>query len=69
MLMADIYTLHYIYIIFDIYKLYIGVWNLEDGEKFETMCKLIAPRYDMKVEDFKEDGYELKFFRLFSYTC
>lgn len=45
-----------------------GVWNKEDAEVFISFAKEISKRYDLNPDDWKLDGYELKFFYLFAFT-
>jgi len=46
-----------------------GVWDKKDADAFLSIAKAICPRYEVKPEEFKEDGVELAFFYKFSFTA
>lgn len=35
-------------------------WDIKDAEKFVNLAKVIATRYDEKVDEWKPDGIQLK---------
>lgn len=46
-----------------------AVWDKKDADAFLAIAKEICPRYEVKPEEFKEDGVELSFFYKFSFTA
>jgi len=47
----------------------IGPWVEKDATEFFEIAKTISKRYDINPEEWKLDGFELKLFYLFSFTC
>lgn len=44
-------------------------WNYEDCSKFMTIAKTIALRYDMKPDEWKADGIEVRLLPLFCFSA
>lgn len=51
----------------DTCRVRIRSWNRPDAEKFIEIAKDIAKRYDLQSDEWKDDGYELKFLYLFAF--